>query len=229
MLLASECPVLSRSVSYQCVCDCRCANLPAFGRISRFLGVLPPSCAGFMKSCCWITSKIANKTWGWISLLLGATNTRHLGLITLSHFGKLARLWLVNVSCCCVMSEVWLGMLARPGIAHLVFSRGGGHYTWRKVTTTIHNIIVGRLWVDNHGEMDITNHRTGDVCHLKYAAYSYFSRDMPHKVCCIQHSTMLCLLCTFSSSAWFVYISISVSFLSLRPDWGSSGYVSQWQ
>jgi len=69
-----------------------------------------------------------------------------------------------------------------PGIAHLVFSRGGGHYTWRKVSTTVHNIIVGRLWVDNHGEMDITNHKTGDVCRLKYASYSYFSRDMPHKV-----------------------------------------------
>jgi len=69
-----------------------------------------------------------------------------------------------------------------PGIAHLLFSRGGGHYTWRKVATTVHNIIVGRLWVDNHGEMDITNHKTGDICHLKYAAYSYFSRDMPHKV-----------------------------------------------
>ena len=63
-----------------------------------------------------------------------------------------------------------------------MFSRGAGHYTWRKVTTTVHNIIVGRLWVDNHGEMDITNHKTGDVCHLKYASYSYFSRDMPHKV-----------------------------------------------
>jgi hypothetical protein len=68
------------------------------------------------------------------------------------------------------------------GIAHLLCSNNGGHYTWRKVTTTVHNIIVGRLWVDNHGEMDITNHKTGDVCRLKYAPYSYFSRDTPHKV-----------------------------------------------
>ncbi|KAK3084224.1 hypothetical protein FSP39_010268 [Pinctada imbricata] len=68
------------------------------------------------------------------------------------------------------------------GIAHLVFTKSGNHYTWRKVTTTVHNIIVGKLWVDNHGEMDITNHKNGDKCHLKYSAYSYFSRDVPRKV-----------------------------------------------
>ena len=68
------------------------------------------------------------------------------------------------------------------GIAHLTFSKSGGHYTWRKVTTTVHNIIVGRLWVDNQGEMDITNHTSGDKCHLKYSAYSYFSREPPRKV-----------------------------------------------
>jgi len=69
-----------------------------------------------------------------------------------------------------------------PGIAHLLFLSSGNHYTWRKVTTTVHNIIVGKLWVDNHGEMDIVNHQTGDRCHLKYSAYSYFARETPRKV-----------------------------------------------
>ena len=68
------------------------------------------------------------------------------------------------------------------GIAHLEFPKTGNHYTWRKVTTTVHNIIVGKLWVDNHGEMDITNHHNGDNCHLKYSQYSYFSREMPRQV-----------------------------------------------
>ncbi|XP_060080421.1 oxysterol-binding protein 1-like isoform X2 [Ylistrum balloti] len=68
------------------------------------------------------------------------------------------------------------------GIAHLLFKKSGNHYTWRKVTTTVHNIIVGKLWVDHHGEMDITNHTNNDKCHLKYSAYSYFSREKPRKV-----------------------------------------------
>ncbi|EDV23583.1 uncharacterized protein TRIADDRAFT_27761 [Trichoplax adhaerens] len=68
------------------------------------------------------------------------------------------------------------------GIAHLVFPKSGNHYTWRKVTTTIHNIIVGKLWVDQSGEMEITNHSNRDKCYLKYSAYSYFARDTPRKV-----------------------------------------------
>jgi oxysterol-binding protein 1 len=76
------------------------------------------------------------------------------------------------------------------GIAHLMFAGSGNHYTWRKVATTVHNIIVGRLWVDNHGEMDIVNHKTGDVCHLKYTAYSYFSNEAPRKVSSLQYFTL---------------------------------------
>ena len=72
------------------------------------------------------------------------------------------------------------------GIAHLLFKSSGNHYTWRKVTTTVHNIIVGKLWVDHHGEMDIKNHTTGDKCHLKYYAYSYFSSEKPRKVCFLE-------------------------------------------
>ncbi|CAG2110463.1 unnamed protein product [Medioppia subpectinata] len=67
-------------------------------------------------------------------------------------------------------------------ITHLEFESSGNHYTWKKVTTTVHNIIVGKLWVDNHGDMTITNHTTGDKCHLKFIPYSYFSRDVPRKV-----------------------------------------------
>ncbi|XP_059487348.1 oxysterol-binding protein 1-like isoform X2 [Neocloeon triangulifer] len=68
------------------------------------------------------------------------------------------------------------------GTAHLEFLSSGNHYTWRKVTTTVHNIIVGKLWVDQHGDMDIVNHKTGDKCHLKYIPYSYFTRDVQRKV-----------------------------------------------
>jgi hypothetical protein len=46
----------------------------------------------------------------------------------------------------------------------------------------VHNIIVGKLWVDQSGEMDITNHVTGDKCHLKFIPYSYFSRETQRKV-----------------------------------------------
>ncbi|XP_066593979.1 oxysterol-binding protein 1 isoform X2 [Prorops nasuta] len=68
------------------------------------------------------------------------------------------------------------------GTAHLEFNNRQNHYTWRKVTTTVHNIIVGKLWVDQSGDMDIVNHKEGVKCHLKYIPYSYFSRDSQRKV-----------------------------------------------
>jgi hypothetical protein len=30
--------------------------------------------------------------------------------------------------------------------------------------------------------MEIINHTTNDICKLKYFQYSYFSKDVPHKV-----------------------------------------------
>ncbi len=35
-----------------------------------------------------------------------------------------------------------------PGAIHLQFHSSGNHYVWRKVTSTVHNIIVGKLWID---------------------------------------------------------------------------------
>ncbi|XP_054634101.1 oxysterol-binding protein 1-like isoform X2 [Dunckerocampus dactyliophorus] len=68
------------------------------------------------------------------------------------------------------------------GSIHCMFAKSNNHYSWKKVTTTIHNIIVGKLWIDQSGEIDVVNHKTGDHCHLKFAPYSYFSRDVPRKV-----------------------------------------------
>ncbi|XP_035493523.1 oxysterol-binding protein 1-like isoform X2 [Scophthalmus maximus] len=68
------------------------------------------------------------------------------------------------------------------GSIQCLFDKSNNHYSWKKVTTTVHNIIVGKLWIDQSGEIDVVNHRTGDRCHLKFAPYSYFSRDVPRKV-----------------------------------------------
>ena len=64
------------------------------------------------------------------------------------------------------------------GTINVKFHSSGNHYSWKKVTTTVNNIIVGKLWVDQSGECEIKNHTTGDVCRHKYHPYSYFSRDL---------------------------------------------------
>jgi oxysterol-binding protein 1 len=70
------------------------------------------------------------------------------------------------------------------GRTHVEFPATGHKFTWRKVTTTVHNIIVGKLWVDHHGDMEIVGERAakGVKCHLKYLPYSYFTRDTQRRV-----------------------------------------------
>lgn len=70
------------------------------------------------------------------------------------------------------------------GTAHVEFTATGNRYSWRKVTSTVHNIIVGKLWVDNHGDMEITGKKgaAGIKCHLKYSPYSYFAKESQRRV-----------------------------------------------
>ncbi|KAL7062179.1 hypothetical protein AAHC03_01288 [Spirometra sp. Aus1] len=68
------------------------------------------------------------------------------------------------------------------GTCHLVLRRTGHHFTWNKIPLTVHNIIVGKLWIDNSGVIDVTNHTTGDQCRLTVKPYSYFSSEPPRRV-----------------------------------------------
>lgn len=34
------------------------------------------------------------------------------------------------------------------GSIQCLFDKSDNHYSWKKVTTTVHNIIVGKLWID---------------------------------------------------------------------------------
>ncbi|CAB3401964.1 unnamed protein product [Caenorhabditis bovis] len=68
------------------------------------------------------------------------------------------------------------------GYTHVHFPGTPNHYSYQKITTTVHNIIVGTLWIDNHGDMVITNHGTKEKCVLRFIPHSYFSRETPRKV-----------------------------------------------
>ena len=45
---------------------------------------------------------------------------------------------------------------------------GDEHYTWRKVTTSINNIIVGKIWLDHFGTMMVKCHSTGVECSIEF-------------------------------------------------------------
>uniref|UniRef100_A0A8D0H8X2 Oxysterol-binding protein n=1 Tax=Sphenodon punctatus TaxID=8508 RepID=A0A8D0H8X2_SPHPU len=54
-------------------------------------------------------------------------------------------------------------------------------YTWTNPTCCVHNIIVGKLWIEQYGNMEITNHKTGEKCVLNFKPCGLFGKEL-HKV-----------------------------------------------
>ncbi|CAH1977665.1 unnamed protein product [Acanthoscelides obtectus] len=59
------------------------------------------------------------------------------------------------------------------GNVHVLLPKTGDHYVWNKVTTCVHNLFSGQRWVDQYGELRITNGRI--TCKLTFAKASYWS------------------------------------------------------
>ncbi|CAA9995452.1 unnamed protein product [Nesidiocoris tenuis] len=47
-----------------------------------------------------------------------------------------------------------------------------------KVMTNINNVIIGKLWIDQEGDMLIKNHTNGYKCKMTFFPFSMFSRDV---------------------------------------------------
>ncbi|XP_074868280.1 oxysterol-binding protein-related protein 2 isoform X4 [Carettochelys insculpta] len=54
-------------------------------------------------------------------------------------------------------------------------------YTWTNPTCCVHNIIIGKLWIEQYGTIEIVNHRTGDKCVLNFKPYGLFGKEL-HRV-----------------------------------------------
>jgi len=48
-------------------------------------------------------------------------------------------------------------------------------FTWSNVNCIIHNVIVGTLWMEQHGTMEIVNHKTKAKCVLNFKQGGWFS------------------------------------------------------
>ncbi|KAI9189843.1 hypothetical protein H9P43_001276 [Blastocladiella emersonii ATCC 22665] len=65
------------------------------------------------------------------------------------------------------------------GVCHVKIKRDDGveHYSWRKVTTSVHNLIVGTLYIDHHGDLEVTNHTTREKLVLTFKPTGWRNRD----------------------------------------------------
>ncbi|KAM9341849.1 oxysterol-binding protein-related protein 2-like [Pholidichthys leucotaenia] len=54
-------------------------------------------------------------------------------------------------------------------------------YTWSNPFCCVHNVILGKLWIEQYGTVEIVNHRTGDKCVLSFKPCGIFGKEL-HRV-----------------------------------------------
>lgn len=65
--------------------------------------------------------------------------------------------------------------ITSTGDRHIVLKNWNERYTWTLPIALISNVFVGSTYVDHHGTMEITNHRTKTVAKLEFAKTGWFS------------------------------------------------------
>lgn len=64
------------------------------------------------------------------------------------------------------------------GNVHVTIGRGEGededHFKWSKVISCLRNVLGSKKWIENYGEMVITNERTGDVAKITFKSSGSF-------------------------------------------------------
>ncbi|XP_037530970.1 oxysterol-binding protein-related protein 1 [Nematolebias whitei] len=67
------------------------------------------------------------------------------------------------------------------GVITLELPKHNEVYTWTNPTCCVHNIIVGQLWIEQYGNVELINHRTGEKCCLNFKPCGLFGKEL-HKV-----------------------------------------------
>ncbi|CAN8066371.1 unnamed protein product [Agarophyton chilense] len=61
------------------------------------------------------------------------------------------------------------------GLNHVEFPETGDHYVFNQITTCVHNIVIGRMWLDNYGQMEIVNRTNGGRCVIDFSKTGWMS------------------------------------------------------
>ncbi|KAL1021364.1 hypothetical protein UPYG_G00012350 [Umbra pygmaea] len=67
------------------------------------------------------------------------------------------------------------------GTITLELLKHGEVYTWTNPFCCVHNVILGKLWIEQYGTVEITNHRTGEKCVLNFKPCGMFGKEL-HRV-----------------------------------------------
>lgn len=71
------------------------------------------------------------------------------------------------------------GVEVQPkGMVTLKLTKFNEVYTWNNVNSCVHNIIVGQLWIEQYGQIELTNHTTGDYSVIHFKPGGWFGKEV---------------------------------------------------
>eukprot|EP00002_Diphylleia_rotans_P025260 TRINITY_DN4992_c0_g1_i1.p1 TRINITY_DN4992_c0_g1~~TRINITY_DN4992_c0_g1_i1.p1 ORF type:complete len:983 (+),score=217.14 TRINITY_DN4992_c0_g1_i1:36-2984(+) len=76
-----------------------------------------------------------------------------------------------------IKSKFWgKSMEIHPaGLYHFYTQKRKEHFSWNKVTTCIHNVMMGTRWLEHYGEVRVSNHTSGAYALLRFVKKGWFS------------------------------------------------------
>jgi len=60
------------------------------------------------------------------------------------------------------------------GNCYMLIPKFNDDITWNHLETCANNVIIGGMWVDHYGDLEIKNNTTGDICSVKFTRCGYF-------------------------------------------------------
>ncbi|XP_031562391.1 oxysterol-binding protein-related protein 1-like [Actinia tenebrosa] len=64
------------------------------------------------------------------------------------------------------------------GMVTLKFPKLNEVYTWNNVNSCVHNIIVGQLWIEQYGQIEVSSLSTGDRAVIQFKPAGWFGKDL---------------------------------------------------
>jgi hypothetical protein len=65
---------------------------------------------------------------------------------------------------------------------HIYFPGKKEHYSFTAPTTKVHNLILGKMWIEHIGELNVTNLKTRDTCIINFKKCGFFGNSVNYKI-----------------------------------------------
>jgi flagellum-specific peptidoglycan hydrolase FlgJ len=72
--------------------------------------------------------------------------------------------------------------LDTSGRTHIYFPKTKDHYYYTNPKTRIHNLLLGKMWMEHHGHLNVSNLKNGDSCSIKFKKCSFFGNTCIKKI-----------------------------------------------